>query len=514
LQSVRPTSPAEPIVQLDGVDVDVDGRRVLHGIDLTIGPGQHWGVVGGNGSGKSTLLALLAGMRWPAPGRGSRVYDFGAGPERDAVTARQRIALHGHELQDLYFARGWNFRVRDVVLSGLTRSDIPKRRTDSTLIARAGALLERLGLGHLRERRLLELSRGEQRRVLIARELATDPALLLLDEPASGLDAQACAGLDKLLAAAAATTQIVVAAHRREELPGIVTDMAVLEDGRLHVAESAAALRPDELLVQRSTNAADSAPATTAAAADAGAALIAVEDASVWLDGRRVLCAIDWTLRSGEHWLITGPNGAGKSTLLRLLHGELRPARGGRIRWPGLDDPRSVWALRRSVSLVSPELQARYLYPTTVFDAVASGFHSSIGKVRALSNEQRERVGRVIAAFGLEPFADRLLTRLSYGQRHRVLIARTLVTEPRVLLLDEPWAGLDSRTADIVSREIVLRMSSGTQVVCVSHIGAGGLPLNRSLRLEAGRILSADDTAAPRGNSSSARSRGADFRPR
>jgi molybdate transport system ATP-binding protein len=503
---VRRKSPLQPIVTLDSVDVEIDGRTILHAIDVELLPGQHWGFIGGNGSGKSTLLSLLAGLRWPAPGRGSRTYDFGAGPERDAVTARQRIALLGHELQDRYFARGWNFRVRDVVLSGLTRSDIPKRKTTSAQAEKADRVLRELGLDHLAGRRLLELSRGEQRRVLIARALSTEPTLLLLDEPTSGLDAGAGAALEALLARAARSTQIVVAMHRREDLPAFVTNCARLEAGRLRKLAK-------PRLPRRKADVGDG-RSRTDRVATTGDVLIALEHVDVWLDGRRVLAGIDWTLREGEHWLVTGPNGAGKSTLLRLLHGELRPARGGAIRWPGLGDPRSVWALRRKAGHVSPELQARYLHPTTVFDAVASGFHASIGRVRPLRPGERGRVNELIAAFELEPVAGRLLTSLSYGQRHRVLIARTLVNDPRVLLLDEPWAGLDPESIGIVRREVARRMTGGMSVVCVSHIGAGGLPLNRRLRLEAGRIVSAGGSAARRGNSASARRRGAGSRRR
>ena len=503
---MRRKSPRKPIVTLDAVDVDIDGRRILRHIDFELMPGQHWGIVGRNGSGKSTLLALLAGIRWPAPGRGSRHYDFGAGPERDAVTARQRIALLGHELQDRYVARGWNFRARDIVLSGLTRSDIPKRRIAPGLVASAESLLEKLGLGPLAGRRLLGLSRGEQRRVLIARALATEPAVLLLDEPTSGLDAESGAALEVLLRLAAGSTQIVIAAHRREDLPAFITNCALLEAGRLRKSRTSRSARAKAAVVK------------TAFAADPAAKgameLIVVANADVWLDGRRVLAGIDWTLRAGEHWLVTGPNGAGKSTLLRLLHGELRPARGGTIRWPGLGDPRNVWALRRKVSLVSPELQARYLHPTTVFDTVASGFHASIGKVRGLRAGERDRVNELIATFGLEPLAGRLLTSLSYGQRHRALIARTLVIEPRVLLLDEPWAGLDPETIGVVRHEIERRMAGGLSVVCVWHVGAGGLPFTRRLLLRGGRVVSGGGSGERPENSSSARRRGAGSRKR
>jgi molybdate transport system ATP-binding protein len=221
--------------------------------------------------------------------------------------------------------------------------------------------------------------------------------------------------------------------------------------------------------------------------------MIELKAASAWFGGRQVLSELDWKLESGENWLITGDNGAGKSTLLRMLHAEIRPAQGGSIAWPGLGDPRNVWDLRQKIALVSAEFQARYRYPTRVFDAVASGFQSSIGLVRRLTDEQTDRVVALLAEFELQTLGDRLLATLSYGQRHRALIARIFATDPEILLLDEPWEGLDSETCDIVAEQVGRRIANGTQVVCVSHVGPRGLSLNRRMTLVAGRIAYAGD---------------------
>jgi molybdate transport system ATP-binding protein len=511
--------PNSPIVRLREVDVEIDGICVLRDICLEIAAGERWGIVGANGGGKSTLLALIAGKRWPAPGRGSRIYDFGDGPEHDAVTARERVTLVGHELQDLYVARRWNFRARDVVLSGFTRTDIPRRNPGPALLAAASGLLDRLGLGHLAERRLLELSRGEQRRVLIARALATDPAVLLLDEPASGLDVGARDDLEATLRALPSSLAVVVAAHGTADLPRGTTRLVRIANGRLErLADPDPEPEPELVLGNppapehpaRGAMAhvdGDRRTSRTAAADDAsGDVLMALEHVSVWIAGRRILADVDWEFRQGEHWLVTGANGAGKSTLLRLLHAEIRPAVGGAMRWPALGDPADVWSLRRLVALVSPELQARYLYPTTVFDAIASGLHASIGLTRAIAPSERDCVEALLAAFELDTLKTRMLRQLSYGQRHRALIARTLVAGPRVLLLDEPWEGLDSASTAIVQRELSARIAAGTQVICVSHVGARGLPLNRALRIEGGRLIRADGSGERPENSASARS--------
>ena len=151
--------------------------------------------------------------------RGTRRYDFGAGEETDALRARDEIVLVGHELQDRYARRDWNFTALDIVLSGIYRTDIPRRKPAAGERERALDVLQRLGVAALAPRRFLELSRGEQRRVLIARGVAFEPSVLLLDEPASGLDARARVELDAMLALVARECTLVCAAHLPHDFP-------------------------------------------------------------------------------------------------------------------------------------------------------------------------------------------------------------------------------------------------------------------------------------------------------
>ncbi|HVJ31158.1 MAG TPA: ATP-binding cassette domain-containing protein [Gammaproteobacteria bacterium] len=483
-----------PLVTLDHVDVDLAGSPVLQDVTWRLARGEHWGVVGANGSGKSTLLGLIAGTVWPAPERGTRRYDFGAGEETDAVRARDEIVLVGHELQDRYARREWNFTALDVVLSGIYRTDIPRRRPAAGQRERALDVLRRLGVADLAARRFLELSRGEQRRVLIARGVAFGPSVLLLDEPASGLDARARVELDAMLALVAQECTLVCAGHLPHDLPAFVDRYLRVERGRVDIVERSTSERAAAWL-----DSAPSATVTTGAlhgAAAARAPLIELTHVDAWLAGRRVLHDVTWRLMPGEHWLVTGENGAGKSSFLRVLHGQLRPALGGSVTWPALGNPPDVWELRRQVAWVSAELQAAYRYPSTVRACIASGFTSSVGATRLPTAAEAQRVEELLDELELEPLAERLLSTLSYGQARRALLGRLLANRPRVLLLDEPWEGLDAPMAELLRATLERVAADGTQLVCASHLATHRSHFTHELTLAEGSVVRAEPTRA------------------
>ncbi|MGD8324572.1 MAG: ATP-binding cassette domain-containing protein, partial [Gammaproteobacteria bacterium] len=226
----RDDGASDAIVSLDHVDARIERQLVLRDVSLELRKGRHLGIVGANGSGKTTLLRLIGGTHWPAPGRGTRRYRFDHRNHRDAVEARKRITLVGPELQDAYLRLGWNFTAGAVVVTGAHRTEIPRRAITAAELDQAATLLEALEAGPLLNRPFLELSRGEQRRVLIARALAFRPEVLLLDEPGSGLDVSARSDLDRAIAQAARQATIVATAHSVEALPRPIRQVVEVRD--------------------------------------------------------------------------------------------------------------------------------------------------------------------------------------------------------------------------------------------------------------------------------------------
>jgi len=455
----------EPLLRLAGVSVRLQGAEVLSDLQWELNAGEHWGVVGDNGAGKSTFLRLLAGELWPEPGTGTRVYEFGYGPQYDAVLARGHFRRVAPELQDQYVRFGWNHTGLEVVSTGIHGIEIPRLALSRAQMRAAFDVLDQLGIGHLAEQRFLEMSSGEQRKVLVARALAGNPQVLLLDEFMDNLDVASRDSLLGLLRSLRGRLSIIFSTHRAQTLPPFVNRVIELDRGRIAYLGPR---KPGTTAGSRPGSQGSAGREPPGTAAEEGPQIL-VENADVYLKGKPILRGLNWRLGPAEQWRISGPNGSGKSTFLRLLYGSLRPALGGRVHYRGIADVSALSEIRQKLGYVSPSLQARHLYDMSVEQCVLSGHERSIGLVRPVSAEERARAEDWMHALGLVAIKARSIRRLSYGQIRLALIARALVPEPQILLLDEPVAGLGPRARDAIERALHRVVARGTQLVAASH---------------------------------------------
>jgi iron complex transport system ATP-binding protein len=208
-------------------------------------------------------------------------------------------------------------------------------------------------------------------------------------------------------------------------------------------------------------------------------------------EGRWILNGIDWTIRTGERWAIVGPNGSGKTTLLRVASTYLWPSRGSVDvlgETIGRTDARE---LRRRIGYVSAALAADVDPALPALDVVLTARHAALAPWWATySPADRERAVAGLARLGLAGFEARTFGSLSSGERGRVLIARTLMTEPDLVLFDEPAAGLDlGAREDLLVRLTAMAAGSVAAIALVTHhleeIPAG---FDRALVLTGGAI--------------------------
>ena len=220
----------ERVLELEDVTLRRGEKRIIDGISLTVGAGEHWALLGANGAGKSTLMGLCGAVTHPTSGT---VRVLGQQLGRVELQALRRSIGHVNPRHSVLSP----LTIREVVLTGLTGSSERPARWEPTPAesARATALLEELGLGGKAASRWSTLSQGERGRTLIARALICSPKLLLLDEPGTGLDVAAREQLletIELLAHAHPRLASVLVTHHLEELPATTSHALLIAEGR------------------------------------------------------------------------------------------------------------------------------------------------------------------------------------------------------------------------------------------------------------------------------------------
>jgi molybdate transport system ATP-binding protein len=202
-----------------------------------------------------------------------------------------------------------------------------------------------------------------------------------------------------------------------------------------------------------------------------------------------ILRGIDWTVRAGESWALLGPNGSGKTTLLSLILGDNPQVYTndvtvfGRARGSG----ESIWEIKKHIGWVSPELHLHFNDSATCFEVVASGFHDTVGLFQPASARQRAVARRWLAQFQLLEFAHWPLFSISAGLQRMVLLARALVKNPRLLILDEPCQGLDAAHRDLFVRDVdtIIRAGAVTAIYVTHRPDETPPSIKRVLRLPA-----------------------------
>ena len=172
--------------------------------------------------------------------------------------------------------------------------------------------------------------------------------------------------------------------------------------------------------------------------------LVKMEDIEVVKEGKRLIHKINWEMGEGENWAILGRNGAGKSTLLRVIMGYTAPFYGGRIYYFGKRERFfNIWEIREKIGYISYEFEGEYGYNERGIDVVLTGFYSSIGLYEKPDREKVEHAKMWFSQFHIDRLMEKRIREMSQGERQKVFLLRALIHRPLLLILDEPFVGLD-----------------------------------------------------------------------
>jgi iron complex transport system ATP-binding protein len=224
------------------------------------------------------------------------------------------------------------------------------------------------------------------------------------------------------------------------------------------------------------------------------------------VNGKRIIDRISWLVEPGEHWVVLGPNGSGKTTLLRLACGYLWPNAGGEIYRQG-ETLLNLTELRKSMGWVTSTLVTEIPRREVVLDTVVSGKYAQLGlrEYPGFAPRQSDfaKARQYLKGLGCEDLAQRLFGTLSQGEQQKVLICRARMTDPYLIILDEPCAGMDPGAREIFLSSLSTLGKNGDipSLVYVTHHVEEILPLfEKTLLLKEGRILRSgrtDDVLVP-----------------
>ncbi|HRF86142.1 MAG TPA: ATP-binding cassette domain-containing protein [Alloprevotella sp.] len=441
--------------------------RMAAPVNFTLYDGEHIAVCGPNGGGKSLFVNILTGS---LPLRSGMVeYAFSSRqPVADNICCL-KLQDAGGAVASSYYQQRWN-KWDDTFFP--TVMEVLQQKAEGCKNGVRNAVeywVDQLSARDLLYKTVNLLSSGESRKFQLLKCLLSAPSILVIDNPFIGLDSATRRTFVRLLERIKEQVSLFLIVSRAEDIPDFITHVLSVEKRivgekvpRQNFLEKGAfmsEIRLPESSVYRETE-------------PVGLPIVECNGVTVRYDGFTILDRLDWTVRRGEHWALTGENGAGKSTLLSLVYADNPQAYACDIRMFGLRRGRgeSIWDVKRRIGYVSPEMFNAFRRPSPALDIVVGGLRDSVGSYGTFSAEERKTAVEWMRCFRLEHLSHRNYMQLSDGERRMILLVRAFVKSPELLILDEPFQGLDSRQVSVAKAVIdeYMRQPDRTLII-VTH---------------------------------------------
>lgn len=422
------------MIVLQQVAVKFEGRVALFVSDLKIEQEDSILLTGLSGSGKTIFAKAILGQ----------VFHGGIIDKNPQLkigwVPQQHPFRNLSNVQDFYYQQ--RFQSQDAEDAPTLQYLLNQQFSSSTLST--SSWLADLHLLPLLDKPLIQLSNGENKRAQIALALYENPQLLILDSPFIGLDIEGRATLTQILGRIKRSGVQILLTGDDRDIPEWISHVVYLEGGIASEKKSVSDYKSKHAAVSLENLALPEIESEPAHYAFSEA--VSFKNIRVSYGANTIVENISWTVKKGSRWTLRGANGAGKSTLLSLITGDHPQAYANQIYL--FDKKRgsgeSIWDIKKKIGYVSPELHVYFSKVCTCLETIGSGIFDTIGLFKRLTEEQDLLVRQWLKVFQLEAVADKPLYLLSLSQQRLALLARALIKNPPLLILDEPCQGLDS----------------------------------------------------------------------
>ena len=421
------------LISLDGAVIANPQRRLPAPISFELRQGECIAIVGANGSGKSTLVEMIRGGFYLREG----ALRFALGDEsyRSIRVVEFDNAYSTTEVQYYYQQRWQAFEREASPLAGelLGEADGPWSER----------LFNLLNIKPLLEKEIITLSSGELRRFSIARALLQRPEVLILESPFIGLDPPTrqalCDLLQQLLDELGLS--IIMTLTDVSRIPPVATHVYLMDGGRISAKMTATEARAAGSSAKPIASKAVTLPSLHAT--PRFDTIVEMRHIDISYGERQIFRDLNWRVHSGEKWNVTGPNGSGKSTLLSLVNADNPRAYSLDItlfdRRRGTGE--SIWDIKRHIGYLSSEMHSSFRENLKALDIVRDGLEGRLGDGSPAAED--DYLLGWMRLFGAEHLASRDYLTLSSGEQRYILLIRAFVKDPDLLILDEPFQGLD-----------------------------------------------------------------------
>lgn len=441
------------IFSLEKARLERNDNLLIGGFDWEVHKGECWWVCGDNGTGKTTLFEELAGHQRLSAGE--MVLPSGITPE-DFISS---VALVHRDFSLFhYFTKSATFYQQRYFSSGIeetplvtdfieSETGIPQQKIQSAA--------KEFGLDALLQKRILSLSTGEGRRIILLMLWLTDKRLICLDDPYAGLDPGGKQLVNNALGMLLKKEVTILISGVDTLPPDIAGHVLYIKDK--HIAYAGVVQNFKETVssaikrINIRNHVSEGYNYSFSVAAE-------MKNITIKYDKEIVQQDFSWKISRGEKWMLTGPNGSGKSTLMSLIYGDNPMAYAyelvvfDRVRGSG----ETIWDIKQPMGYFSSELQQFFPRSMTVNEAILTGFSNHLLVRKDLTPGHYSQADELIEAALLTDLKNTPLYKLSFSKCRLALVCRALVKHPPVVILDEPCQGLDRTSTQIVNRLVDL----------------------------------------------------------
>ncbi|MGN6603258.1 MAG: ATP-binding cassette domain-containing protein [Ginsengibacter sp.] len=431
--------------------VKTQEETVLDRISFSLLPNQHLALLGNAGSGKTALIKALAGKMYS---NGKVEFNF-SGEKKGIHLVEQRSSFKNLSgISNFYYQQRFNSfdaddapTVYEELLKAASKDSKQTNNQDSIAIDFTLAIL---GIEYLKNSPLIQLSNGEHKRYQLAKSLVNPPALLMLDTPYTGLDIKGVKELNKLLSVISEKGTQIILIPGTFEVPDFITHIGFLENKKFTFFGDKEDFKIEVHKTENNNFSFGTELLPVSETASRFKTIVEIKNAHLNYGAHTIFKGLNWKVAEGEKWLLKGRNGSGKSSLLSLITGDHPQAYSNEIYLFGKrrGSGESIWDIKQKIGFISPELHAYFDKNVTCFQAIGSGFFDTIGLFKKLSTTQYNIILQWLDFLQLSHVSTKPLHSISASLQRMILLARALVKNPPLLVLDEPCQGLDQKQSE------------------------------------------------------------------